>query len=146
MRQDHEGDFEICVGLFSCIKYFAVSSASFDSNCPSDFSHSTEYATVQPLNQHSPPVMFVEAPLRRRSATTSAKPATETGSKLPRCTTLLGIAHFTSSVSALTVSAVATGSSTSTRTTLAIVTTHHTLRRSVRALLLDVCCRYNLSR
>jgi hypothetical protein len=77
--------------------------------------------------------------LRRwgRISTTPTKSTTESRRKLSRRTTLLTVTGITTSIATITVTSRST---TSTRTPLTIITTHHATRRSVRALLLDVGC------
>ena len=77
---------------------------------------------------------------RITATTATTESTTESGSKLARSTTFLALSSITSAVSTLTVT-----SSTSTATALTVVTTHHSTGRSVRALLLDVSRRHDLS-
>jgi hypothetical protein len=69
---------------------------------------------------------------------------TETRLKATGSTTFLTSTVITTSV-AITLTALTTWTTASTTTSFAVtVTTHHATRRSVRALLLDVCLGNNL--
>jgi hypothetical protein len=68
-------------------------------------------------------------------------------SELSRWRTLLALASITSSVPSLTITAITTATTATERFPLTLtITAHHSPRRCVRALLLDVRRGHNLSR
>lgn len=78
----------------------------------------------------------------RGSTTATAEATTESRVVLSRSTAFLAtLSGITTAVTSLTI---ATGTTTATRTSLTVVTTHHSTRRSVAALLLDVGSRHDL--
>jgi hypothetical protein len=66
-------------------------------------------------------------------------------SELSRWCTLLALSSITSSVASLTISVTATATASTERLSLTVITTHHSARRSVGSLLLDVRSWDNLS-
>lgn len=78
----------------------------------------------------------------RGSTTAATEATTELRSVVAWSTTFLALTGIATAITALTVTS---GTTTATATAFTVFTTHHATRRSVRALLLDVSCRNNLS-
>lgn len=92
------------------------------------------------------PLRIVLLRLSWWSATATAKPTTELWVEATWGSTILVLTEFTAAVSTLAVTSLAAWSATATTTSLAVaITTQHSSWRSVRALLLDVSLRNDLS-